>query len=327
MIKMSYMSTTYVLPELRIRLFIALVLLLQNIGAHAENDATKNQSSENIINLLDEPRNYLSTTLLGFSDRIDQIFSNTQNFSANNTSFARISIASVWLDQGRPYPLTEAYVYLSLPRTQDKYSLLLQTDNTDESQSTGINLLPGSPAQRSSALAIRGNIINGTNWSVTADLGSKLSTTLDPFVRVSYKQKNQFENWSLFWQESIYSYLYQGNGIDSRLHGDYPVNDRFHLRFSNQLSLLEQNSYIDHSHSLALFQRLNAQSALSYSIGYYTESDPADGIYYTQIRYKSLLHDTWLYYELIPEYIYPKSTHFRATPKFTLKFEMLLGNP
>jgi len=321
------MSTTYVLPGLRIRLFMTLVLLLQNIGAQAEDDVKKTESTENIINLLDEPRNYLSTTLLGFSDRIDQIFSNTQNFTANNTSFARISIASIWLDQGRPYSLTEAYVYLSLPRTQDKYSLLLQTDNTEESQSTGINLLPGSPIQRTSALAIRGNIVNGTNWSVTADLGSKLSTTLDPFVRISYKQKNQFDNWSLLWHESIYKYLYLGTGIDSRVNLDYPVNDQFHLRLSNQLSLLEQNSYVDHSHSLALFQRINAQSALSYSVGYYTESDPVDGIYYTQIRYKSLLHDTWLYYELIPEYIYPKSTHFRATQKFTLKFEMLLGNP
>lgn len=328
MISMHQRLKTPFPPSTFIRLLTGFVILLATTPAHADGN-TKDlpNKQENIINLLNEPRNYISNNLLNFSDKIDQIFSNTESFSADNTSYARLSIASVWLDEGRPYPLTDVYVFFALPRTQDRYSLLLQTDSAEESDATGLNLLPGSPSQRSNALAIRGNVANGDNWSVTADLGTKLSTTLDPFLRVSYQQKNQYDNWVLLWRESVYNYLYQGTGIDSHLRGDYPIDKRFHLRMYNQLSLLEQDRFIDHSHSLALFQRISDQSALSYAIGYYTVPDPSDGIYYTQLRYKALLHDTWLYYELIPEYIYPKSTNFAKTPKFTLKFEMLLGNP
>ena len=294
---------------------------------HAEESHTESKTDNNIINLLDEPRDYLSDNLLDFSDRIDQIFSNTENFSSNNNSYARLSIASIWLDEDRPFPLTDAYIFFALPRTQDRLSILFQTDESEESDSGGTNLLPGSPSQKSSALAVRGKIVSGSNWSVSTDIGTKLNTVLDPFLRVSYRQKNKFKNWSLLWRESVYRFAYQGKGIDSQVRGDYPISDQFHLRLNNNVSWFEQESFYNRSHDLGLYQKLTDQNAISYSVGYYTVDDPQDNIYYTQIRYKSLLHDTWLYYEIIPEYIYPKSTGFTATPKFTLKLEMLLGNP
>ncbi|MDH5185275.1 MAG: hypothetical protein OEX12_15455, partial [Gammaproteobacteria bacterium] len=162
---------------------ICIIFLLSWSHAFAEDNTLLGTSNNDIVALLDEPRNFLSYNLLNFSDSIDQIFSNTENFSSDNSSYARLSVASVWLDEGRPYPLTDAYIYFSLPRTEDRFSLLLQTDAAEDSDSDGVNLLPGSPSRKSNALALRGNIISGTTWHITADIGTKLSTTLDPFVR------------------------------------------------------------------------------------------------------------------------------------------------
>lgn len=284
------------------------------------------EHSSGIVSLLDTPRNYLSDNLLDFSDLIDQIFSNTENYATNN-SYARFSTAVVYLDTDPPYPLTDSYIFIALPRTQNKLTLLFQTDTSAETDTGGPDLQPGSPSQKSNALVLRGQIERGNNWSIKADIGTKFTTVLDPFIRINYQLKIPFKSWSLLWRESLYRYAYQGNGIDSQVRADYPINEQFHLRLDNQISWLEQNTYIDRSHRLGLYQKLDKQTALSYSIGSYTTTDPMDSIYYAQIRYKRLLHKTWLYYEIIPEYIYPQSTNFTATPKLTLKLEMLLGNP
>ena len=213
-----------------------------------------------------------------------------------------------------------------MPRTQKRLNLMFQAESHSELDSDEPDLTPGSPEQQTTALVLRGDFRKTKNWRIYADIGSEYRGFIDPFIRFTYYQDFEFEKWSLTWKEAIFRFGYRGNGITSGLRYDRPFTDKFLFRFANQVIWYQTNDFYDRSHSLVLYQYLQNKNALAYSIGLYTISEPVDAVYFVQLKYKKLIHKTWLFYEVIPEVLYKQSNLYSATPRLTLKLDIMLGN-
>jgi len=281
-----------------------------------------------ICEILDTPRDFLSDNFIKISDRLDMFFSNTDTYEQLDKSFAELSINAVAEGYTLPNYYSDTRVFLELPRTQKRLNLMFQTESNGELDTDNPDITPGSPAQQTNALVLRGDVRKTRNWRIYADLGSENRGFIDPFIRFTYYQTFEGKNkkWNWTWKEAIFRFGYRGNGITSGLRFDRQYSDQYHFRFSNQIIWYQTDDFYDRTHSINFYQKLKHRDAMAYSVGQYTTSLPLDSIYFVQLRYKKLIHKTWLYYEIVPEVLYKESNLYSATPRFTLKLDIMLGN-
>jgi len=308
-----------------------LLLMLFSQGAKAQDDKQTDKTplpNCAICELLDAPRDFLSDNFMNMSDRLDIFFSNNATFEELDKSYAELSFNAVAEGYTLPNYYSDTRVFLEMPRTQKRLNLMFQAESNGELDTDNPDITPGSPAQQTNALVLRGDLRKTRNWRVYADIGSENRGFIDPFIRFTYLQnfEGSEKKWNWTWKEAIFRFGYRGNGVTSGLRFDRPISDKYHFRFSNQLIWYQNNDFYDRAHSLNFYQYLEHRNALGYALGLYTTSDPIDSIYFVQIKYKKLIHKTWLYYEIIPEVLYKESTLFSATPRLTIKLDIMLGN-
>jgi hypothetical protein len=305
-----------------------MLVFLITTNAHAEEQTQTPDESLfcSLCKLLDTPRDFLSDNFMKISDRLDMFFSNTVTYEELDKSFAELSINAVTQRGALPDYYGDTRVFLEMPRTQKRLNLMFQAESNSELDSDDPDLTPGSPEQQTTALVLRGDFRTTRNWRIYADIGSEYRGFIDPFLRFTYYQTFGFNKWSLTWKEAIFRFGYRGNGVTTGLRFDRPFAEKYHFRFANQLIWYQSNDFYDRAHSLNFYQQLHHHNALAYSLGLYTTSEPVDSVYYVQLKYKKLIHKTWLYYEIIPEVLYKESTLFSATPRLTLKLDIMLGN-
>jgi hypothetical protein len=304
------------------------LIFLVGMTAHAEEKTPDSSITPDcaICNLLDTPRDFLSDNFMKISDRLDIFFSNTATFEELDKSYAQLSINAVSQGDALPNYYGDTQVFLEMPRTQQRLNLMFQSENNSELDSDNPDLTPGSPEQQTTALVLRGDFRKTKNWRIYADIGSEYRGFIDPFLRFTYYHNFEFEKWFWTWKEAIFRFGYRGNGITSGIRFDRHFSEKYLFRFTNQLIWYQTNDFYDRTHSLILYQDLQHKNALAYSLGLYTTSEPVDSIYFAQLKYKKLIHKTWLYYEIIPEVLYKASNLYSATPRLTLKLDLMLGN-
>lgn len=279
-----------------------------------------------LCSVLDRPQLYLSDKFLKFSDRIDIFFSKSRSYDRLNKSFASLHYYIVTSPSARPEHYLDTRVYLTLPRTQERLALMLQTETDSELDIDNPDIAPGTPDKNTDAIALRSDMFSGKQWRIFMDIGAEYQNGLEPFIRATYINNYTLGKWSIHWREAIFRFANTGNGISSSLSTERTINDKYLLRISNKLINYIDQEYSEPIHSISLAEKINNYSALVYTIGTFGSYEPTDKTDYFQLRYKRLIHKTWLYYELIPEVLISNSNSRQASGRFTFKLEYLIGN-
>lgn len=318
------------LPGLAITAACLFLVCFNQAARAQDNKQTEKDPLPNcsICELLDTPRDFLSDSFIDISDRLDMFFSNNATYEELDKSYAELSLNTAVEGYALPNYYADTRVFLELPRTQKRLNLMFQAESNGELDTDNPDITPGSPDQKTNALVLRGDVRKTQNWRVYADIGSENRGFIDPFIRLTYYQSFEGEKkkWNWTWKEAIFRFGSRGNGVTTGLQFDRPINDKYHFRSSNQLIWYQSDDFYDRAHSLNFYQYLKHRNALAYAFGLYTTSDPVDSIYFVQFKYKKLIHKTWLYYEIIPEILYKESTLYSATPRLTIKLDIMLGN-
>jgi len=279
-----------------------------------------------LCSLLDRPQIFLSDNLLKFSEGIDLFFSKSRSYDKLNKSFASLDYYIVNTPSAHPKHYLDTRVYIILPGTQEHLAFMLQTETDSELDSDNPDIVPSSPDENTEALALRSDISSGKQWRIFMDVGAEYQNGVDPFIRVTYNHNYKFDRWSINWREAMFRFANNGNGITSALRTDRIISERNLLRISNRLIDYIDLGYSDSEHSISLANKLNDYSALIYTVGTYSNHQPTDNTDYLQLRYKRLIHKTWLYYEIIPEVLFSDSNNKIGSGRLTIKLQYLIGN-
>lgn len=310
---------------------IAILFLLFCVTASANAADTNTDPDANNIecylcSLLDRPQLILSKRFIKLSDRLDIFFSRTRSYDKYNKSFASLNYYIISEEDQKPSYLFDTRVYLTLPRTQERMTFRLQTEGDSELDSDNPDLTPGTPDKNTNAIALGAELASGERWRIITDIGAEYRNGYDPFIRLAYNHNYKYGKWTVNWREAIFRFSAIGNGITSSLTMERNISNKYILRISNKAVDYIDEDYIEPIHSISLSQQINNFSAIAYTIGQFETHQPADRTNYLQLRFKRLIHKTWLYYEVIPEILYADSNNHNASGKVSFKLEYLIGN-
>ncbi|MDH5182741.1 MAG: hypothetical protein OEX12_02505 [Gammaproteobacteria bacterium] len=312
------------------RQLITLTLLL-NIQtatiASDESSAPYNTPADcHLCSLLDRPQLVLSDKLLKLSDKLDIFFSKSRSYDKHNKSFASINYYIISEESKKSSSQFDTRMYITLPRTQERLTFKFQTEADSELDSDNPDIIPGNPNRNTNAASLSAEAFTGKNWRFNMDIGAEYKKSYDPFFRVAYNQNIIYEQWTIYWREAAFHLAKTGNGVTSSLRFVRNYNDKYILRISNKVTDYLDNNYTEPEHSISLSHKIDDFSAAAYAMGLFESNDPVDRVHYLQLRYKRLIHKTWLYYEIIPEILVTDSNNQKPIGKISLKLEYLLGN-
>jgi hypothetical protein len=314
---------------------ILFVLLLLPAISCAANDAPLNEQEEaGIFDFLNAPQAYWSTKVTDFAQYLDSFFIDPRAFQETNESLVILGVNEVISRDNRPEFEVTGKARIALPYAKKYLHLLFESD--PEVATTRVDPKTGTPvvdpavvAPKSFAAAVRFQKPVEERWHFSTDIGIKLRSPLNPFVRARGSLSIPFDDWrtklteTLFWFDSI------GAGAGTQLDLETTLSDRVLFRSTTNATWLNEKQGFDLNQDFSLYQTLNNRAAVVYQISAAGVDYPSPQVteYLAQIRVRYRLHRKWLFFEVDPQLHYPRETGYQMHPMLLLRLEMLFENP
>jgi len=222
---------------------------------------------------------------------------------------------------------------LSLPRLEDKWSIIVNGDNDDEEFVSDVE----NEDELDRSVALRFDAQTGNARKLSFDAGFKRPDGhYELFGRVRYQKTTPTENWLRRWDNRLYYYMDFGAEYDGKLEFDRALPPSLLFRSSTRLRWWESdkkcNGGICPEQRFTLYQRLRSPNhAISYESNTYFESKPFDDSkqYVSEtnlrLRYRHSTPWDWAYVELRPTLAFPRDKDYEPTWRFLLRLEGIFG--
>lgn len=217
-------------------------------------------------------------------------------------------------------------IKLVLPNTDEKFNLLLESTDDDDSGRDSNALSTVENAEYSTALRY---IVEATDdWRIDLDTGIKWGVSPDPFTRLKLRRYKYYENNRLRTTQTVFWSVKEGWGEKTDLEISRPLNIDRLIRFNFDAEYMLDRDYMELSYGVALFHELNVKEVLSYymrAAGDIIE-DPTFNNYGVGIRYRRKIYQDWVFVEVTPELETASINNYDLTPIIMFRFEALVGD-
>jgi hypothetical protein len=336
-----------VIIGIKARLLLLIVFSIQVSTLYAEEEEiplpveNKNENtsqSENALlkwgqNLVDEQQEFISKTVVGFSERIDNYFSDDRKTEESSKTRIRFAVSSFSFREKDSVVVTDVDARVHLPKTEGKLRLEFysgdsngdQTDVTrgqktlnDSVDNNGFNLGIGYFLKAKKLLNVR--LRSGINFR---------SNKINPFIDLRARNTIDFlSTWKMHLTETLFWENVIGAGLKTSLDFEHPVTENIHFRSASNATYYKTGDYLALSQDFLLFQSIDDRSALIYQTG--AIGDDLSGnarvdTYYSSIRYRQRIYKDWMFMELMPQIRYPRDDNFKQETSIMVQFSMLFG--
>ena len=287
---------------------------------------------------MDAPRNYLSDKIAKLASSFDRFFGGDRHYQESNQSVIQVSLARVAGYGGVPKFNLDANVNVSLPATEERLRLLLETD--PEKKTTSDNYVTGTttPTQgrtiinnkvvvpESTALAVRyvAPAPEEAVFHFHVDGGLKLPIPIKPFVRASSSYSAPLGEWRMKAAESVYWFNTLGVGSTTLLDFERIISAPVLFRASTNVTWLKDTNNFDMRQDLSVYHTLNDRTALLYQASAIGVTNPtfqvSDYVLLAFCRYR--MHEKWLFFELSPQLHFPVEKNYKVSPALSMRLEM-----
>lgn len=313
-------------------------LLFLSQPAHAALPDSSKQSSTNtnstnlspppasFFSFLDTPQHSISSGIDRIARSIDSFFVDENLNYPSSGSYLRYSIQTLLEEGGRSTTVGNLDLSLRLPRTEQKLRLIVES-NPVETQSN-LERASNTPTAQNEIdyyAGLQTELGKKTGWQFKPSLGLKLHSPLEYYVRLRAFRSMDFNKWNLLLTESAYWFHSTGTGFDSQMQWNYLLRNNLLFRSDTLVRHTQQFHRFDLSQVFYLIQGLSERRALTYSIGFFGNSEPSIHAtdYILQARYRQVIHGNYLFMELVPQIRYRIDYHFTQEDSFLLRFEWL----
>jgi hypothetical protein len=282
-----------------------------------------------LLNSIDAPRDYFSEKLVGFASDIDRFFGDDRNYQESNTSVFQIDITKVRGYGGTPKPVISGRAKLNLPSAEKRMHLTFETNPdknlTGDSPQGQSVFLSQVTAPISYALAARFEKYFDNHWNFSTDTGIKFQGGITPFARARGGYSVSLGQWRLNTAESVYWFNTTGVGETTQLDIERFISNPILFRASSNATWSKNKQNFDLRQDFSIFHTLNERAALLYQASVIGVSNPKLQVsdYVVQMLYRYRLHRKWVYFELSPQFHFPRENSYRYSPALSLRLEML----
>lgn len=331
-----YISTRWVFALL-FCLCVFCVQAAESSKAHASDDDINTDCTDlfpddplskpptDIFSFLDVPQHAIYTDLESVARAVDAFFANEKVTYDYSGSFARYTLDTSFEEGGVVSVIGNLDVSLRLPRTQQKLDLVLESDPLETQNNLQRATTVGTEQSSNNGVyaGLQREYGNEEKWRFKPSLGLKLHFPIEYYVRLRAYRDYKFGLWNMLLSESTYWYDTTGAGIDSEMVWSHVLDDNLLFRSNSLVRYTKQYERFDLSEVFLLTQPLTRRRAITYSIGFFGNTDPTMHItdYVLQARYRQLLHGNYLYLELVPQVRYRIDYDFTQEDSFLLRLE------
>ncbi len=313
---------------------VALMAPLAVFCEEVETAQTPISTLLDAINVIDEPRDYLSGRFVDLVNDIDSFFGDDRNYLERNESVIQLDLAREMGYGGEHRFVFSGRAKVHLPKAEKNLHLLLETDpdkNTAAESVQNITAAPGANATpRSYAAGVSYEKAEEERWHFSAAGGLQFrGLNTAPFARVRGSYAVLIEQWRMKAAETVFWYLKTGVGESTQLDLERIISAPLLFRATSNATWLKDTHNFDLRQDLSLFHTMDERTALLYQASVIGVSQPQVQVtdYVALLRYRYRLHRDWMFFELSPQLHFPRTRNFQLSPLLTMRLEMLLNAP
>jgi hypothetical protein len=290
--------------------------------------------AENVMNMMDRPRDYLSRKLVGFVTNVDSFFGDERHYQETNDSVFQLDTTRVMGYGGEHRVVVSARANVHLPIAEKKLHLVLETNpdrnavaDPKQVQPQTLNE-PTTPDSFGAALRLIRE--EADRWHIHADGGLKfrgLHTT--PFVRSRASFTIPLEQWRVKMAETAFWFNTLGVGETTQLDFERTFSPSVLFRASSEATWLRNTQNFDMRQDFTGYHTLDERTALLYQASIIGASQPNSHVldYVILMQYRYRLHRKWMYFDVSPQLHFPQERAYSLSPALSLRLEMLFDEP
>ncbi len=301
---------------------------------HGVEQSTGQELQPSFFDPVNAPRDYLSEKFVSFASGIDRFFGDDRDFQETNKSVLQMNLSEVFEPGGQRKFALQGRAKLSLPLTEKRLHLLLETDPekniTGNATGKATQSLPVRPGEvitpGSYAAAVKYQAEEG-GWSFGTDVGIKLRSRLQPFARARGSYAAPLGEWRLKVAQSVFWFNTIGAGESTQLDLERIVSAAVLFRASSNATWLHDKQNFDLRQDFTIYHVLNERAALLHQASVIGVSQPLSQVtgYVLLTNYRYRLHRDWLFFELSPQLHFPKEQNYRLNPLLLMRLEILFS--
>ena len=277
----------------------------------------------------------ISHSLLTTATWLDSFFGDRRYASDLNPSYVRFRY-NVFLEKGSALLLKpDLEARLILPQLREKTHIVISGSPKEENEFSAVQ--SHATGDKTVSTEDRG-ITTGVQYSprqtatesFVVRAGLKFSTKgVDPTMGPLYRVLFPFQSgWSLRFVEDVVWRSKEGWKSSSTIDLERPLPHDLFFRASTDWVHTEHVDGFIYAFSFSLTQPLSSKAALQYSWVNVFQTRPVNELTEVDLRvsYRKRIWRDWLYYEVMPQYRFPRDRAFEATPGILFRLDMLFGN-
>ena len=277
----------------------------------------------------------ISHSLLTSATWLDSFFGDRRYNSEANPSYVRFRY-NVFLEHDTaPLLKPDLEARLILPQLREKTHIVISGTPKEENQFSAVQA--NTAADQSASTEDRG-VLTGVSYaprqtpteSFFIRAGLKFSTKgVDPSAGPLYRVLFPFPSgWSLRFIEDILWRSKEGWKYVTTVDLERPLPYDLFFRASTDWVHTEHANGFIYAVSFTIAQPLSSIAVLSYSWVNILQTRPVSELTEVDLRvgYRKRIWRDWLYYEVVPQFRFPRIRAFEATPGILFRLDMLFGS-
>jgi hypothetical protein len=314
---------------LRIRsLLIIVSLMVAGFHPVASMAEIKTESPVIFSKSVDEGRKVVSQGLQSFVDSVDEFFGSERVLEESKGSYFKLSTKDVFEEGGKSIMKGNLYAKVSLPRTEDRFKLLIASDaDVEDPETTAKPSALESEAEQETtqSAALRYVVRESADWNIHTDAGIRFRGGIDPFVRYRVRRSIPIGLWTFHFAETLF--WFDSEGVGARTHVDFtrPIALDYTFRTTTEATWYHDQQSFDLLQSLELLHRISDRRSVIYRASAYGNTEPNTHVTATlvNIRLRQAIHRDWVYFEIKPQIDYLKETGFAADKTLTFQIDII----
>lgn len=293
-----------------------------------EEASSFSKSADWLIN----ERNEWSGLIGDTGAQLDGFFAGRAAEIRTNGSFLRLGFETRYEKNGNLKIEPLIRFKLDLPTTEEQLKLVVESDALEQKSLSETNrdrsLTKNERESTSTTGALQLVSAPERKWKTSTSVGLRFKNPPDAFWRARARRNWRIgSDWTFRALQNVYYFYEDGWGETTRLVFEKQFNDYF-FRTKSEAKWIHIEKTMEYAQVFSLSKQLSAQRAISYNLGILGENQPSVRTtdYYINTAYRRLLYKDWLFYEMVPELLFPRDDSFRPNPSLTFKLEVVFSS-
>lgn len=277
-------------------------------------------------------RDNISSGIEGMGRGIDRFFAGDEALQAENKSYARIRTSMQFIEGSGFVDSNELKFRLYLPATQRKFRLVIENDSDDdetlEEKNRPSTSTRDSTDENQLSAAFQFISEEMDRWKTKGEIGVRASAPPNPFVRHTARRRWDLNGlWSMKFQQRVGYYKLDGYRANEELGFERRLNDNWFYRMKTEFEWRETEDTMSAAQVFSFYNRIDDKKGINYQVGVIAGSLHHTVIEksYFAIDYRQLLYKDWLYLDVIPEIVFPRSDDYDPTSSITFRLEIFFS--